>query len=108
LDRVAEGGSAAGSAVAGIRRIFMRKGCGRQLLLFIQVYAMCSVADPGCLSRIQGKKDSGSRIRIRIKEFEYFEPKKFIIYYASILQNMEYFFTTICGEFDEKKYSFQP
>jgi hypothetical protein len=45
-----------------------------------------SVADPGCLSRvpdtgseffhpasrIQGQKDSGSRIRISIKEFNYF------------------------------------
>jgi hypothetical protein len=43
-----------------------------------------SVADPGCLSRIldpyfsipgsriQGQKDSGHRIRIRIKEFKYF------------------------------------
>ncbi len=47
---------------------------------------MDSVADPGCLSwipdlgpeffhpgsRIQGQKDRGSRIRIRIKEFNYF------------------------------------
>jgi hypothetical protein len=37
----------------------------------------CRVADPGCLSRIrffpsqiQGQKDSGSRIRVRIKEFK--------------------------------------
>jgi hypothetical protein len=41
-----------------------------------------SVADPGCLyririftSRIQGQKYSGFLIRIRIKEFEYFNPK---------------------------------
>jgi hypothetical protein len=44
-----------------------------------------SVADPGCLSRIldpnfvpsqiQGQKDFGSRIRVRIKEFKYFNPK---------------------------------
>ncbi len=33
------------------------------------------VADPGCLSRIQDQKDSGSKIRIRIKEFKYFNPK---------------------------------
>jgi hypothetical protein len=31
-----------------------------------------SVADPGCLSRMQGQKDSGCRIRIRIKEFKCF------------------------------------
>ncbi len=31
-----------------------------------------SVADPRCLSRIKGQKDSGSRIRIRIKDFKYF------------------------------------
>jgi hypothetical protein len=44
-----------------------------------------SVADPGCLSRIrifpswiQGRKDSGSRIRIRINEFKYFNPKLFL------------------------------
>jgi hypothetical protein len=30
-------------------------------------------------SRIQGKKDSGSRIRIRIEEFKYFEPKKLFV-----------------------------
>ncbi len=30
------------------------------------------VADPGCLFRIQGQKYSGSRIRIRIREFKYF------------------------------------
>jgi hypothetical protein len=39
-----------------------------------------SIADPGSEffhrgSRIQGQKDSGSRIRIHIKEFNYFEPK---------------------------------
>jgi hypothetical protein len=47
-----------------------------------------SVADPGCLpgskffhpgSRIQGQKDSGSRIRIRIKEFMYFLPKNLFL-----------------------------
>ncbi len=35
-------------------------------------YGKFSVADLGCSSRIQGQKDSGSRIRIRIKEFKYF------------------------------------
>jgi hypothetical protein len=34
-------------------------------------------AYPG--SRIQGQKDSGSRIPIRIKEFKYFEPKKLFL-----------------------------
>jgi hypothetical protein len=33
-----------------------------------------SFQDPG--SRIQGKKDSGSRIRTHITEFKYFYPKK--------------------------------
>jgi hypothetical protein len=32
-----------------------------------------SIPDPG--SRIQGHKDSGSQIRMRIKEFKYFNPK---------------------------------
>ncbi len=43
----------------------------------------CSVANPGFVSRIrtfqsriQGQKDSGPRIRLRIKEFKYFLPKK--------------------------------
>jgi hypothetical protein len=47
-------------------------------------YLLSSVADKGCLSRIrifssriQGQKDSGSRIRILIKEFKYFNPKNF-------------------------------
>jgi hypothetical protein len=47
---------------------------------------MISVADPGRYpgseffpSRIQDKKDYGSRILIRIKEFKYFLPKKFIL-----------------------------
>ncbi len=50
-------------------------------VLFLFVFFMYSVADPGCLSRlrifpsrIQGQKDSGSRIHI--KEFKYFNPKK--------------------------------
>jgi hypothetical protein len=45
-----------------------------------------SVAGPGCLSRIRiftsrnlGQKDSGSRNRIRIKEFKYPEPDLDII-----------------------------
>jgi hypothetical protein len=34
-----------------------------------------SVADPGCLSRIQGQKDSGSRIRIKnFVEFSEIDP----------------------------------
>ncbi len=39
------------------------------------------VADPGCLSRIPDPKKfyPGSRIRIRIKEFKYFYPKKFFL-----------------------------
>ncbi len=45
---------------------------------------ICSVTDPGCLSRarvrifpsrIKGQKYSGSRIQIRIKELKYFQPK---------------------------------
>jgi hypothetical protein len=38
-------------------------------------FILASVAGPGCLSRIQCQKDSGSRIRIRIKEFKYFNLK---------------------------------
>ncbi len=36
------------------------------------IYVLASVADPWCLSgsQIQGQKDSGSRIRIRIKGFK--------------------------------------
>jgi hypothetical protein len=31
------------------------------------------------VSRIQGQKDSGSRIQIRIKEFQYFLPKQLFL-----------------------------
>jgi hypothetical protein len=52
------------------------------------MFSSSSVADPGCLfripnpifpSRIQGLEDPGSRFRFRIKEFNYFNPKKLFI-----------------------------
>jgi hypothetical protein len=54
---------------------------------YMRIGPLFNVADPGCLSRIldpnffhpgsriQGQKDSGSRIRILIKEFNYFNAK---------------------------------
>jgi hypothetical protein len=52
------------------------------LIFFMVMIRFISVADPGCLSRIrifpsriQGQKDFGSRIRIRIKDFKYQVPK---------------------------------
>ncbi len=58
----------------------------RYILLTNIVSGTSSVADPGMFlipgsefvhpgSRIRGQKESGSRIRIRIKEFKYFWPK---------------------------------
>jgi hypothetical protein len=37
-----------------------------------KIGTMGSVADPGCLSRIKGQNDSGSRTRFCIEEFTYF------------------------------------
>jgi hypothetical protein len=42
-----------------------------------KIFLKFSVADSGCLNRIQGQKDSGSQIRI--KEFKYFLFKKLFL-----------------------------
>jgi hypothetical protein len=39
-------------------------------------------------SRIQGQKDSGSRIRIRIKEFKYFYPKNCFSVFGKIIRDV--------------------
>jgi hypothetical protein len=46
---------------------------GRKVSLTV---ADCSVADPGCLSRIPDLTFFHPGSRIRIKEFKYFNPKK--------------------------------
>jgi hypothetical protein len=47
----------------------------RLLLELLEMQLYSCAAEPGCLYRIQGQKNSGSRIQIRIKEFKYYNPK---------------------------------
>ncbi len=97
-----------GSAKFNLIILFYRSGScdiSQELARHIVSFIVRSVADPGCLSQLRtfssaipdpGSKRSGipdpgskrSRIRIRIKEFKYFESKTFLLKLSEIWSGM--------------------